>query len=259
VVKTDHEIALLRQSALLTSKTLGEIAAMIRPGVTTYELDVRAEEFIRDNGGKPGFKGYKSYPFTLCTSVNSQIVHGVPSKTVVLKDGDIISVDCGVNLNGYFGDSAYTFEVGEVEESTLKLLRVTKECLFRGIEKAIIRNRMGDISYAIQQHAESNGYSVVRELLGHGIGTKIHEKPDVPNHGKRGWGVRLQKNMVLCIEPMINKGKRKVVEERDGWTVRTRDNQPSAHYELMVVVGEKQAEILSTFSFIEERLMKREK
>jgi len=254
MVKTDHEVALLRRSALLVSKTLAEVGALVRPGVTTHQLDARAAEFIRDNGAKPGFLGYKSYPKTLCTSVNSQVVHGVPSKTVVLKDGDIISIDCGVILNGYFGDSAYTFEVGEVSEPTRRLLRVTKECLFLGIEKAIVRNRIGDVAYAIQQHAENNGYSVVRELVGHGIGTVMHEKPEVPNFGRRGSGVRLQKNMVLCIEPMINKGKRKVVEERDGWTVRTRDNQPSAHYELTVVVGERQAEVLSTFSFIEEKL-----
>jgi methionyl aminopeptidase len=254
MVKTDHEIALLRQSALLVSKTLAEVGALVRPGVTTHELDVRAEEFIRDNGAKPGFMGYKNYPKTLCTSVNSQVVHGVPSKTVVLKDGDIVSVDCGVVLNGYYGGSAYTFEVGEVDESTRKLLRVTKECLFLGIEKAVVRYRIGDIAFTIQQHAENNGYSVVRELVGHGIGTVMHEKPEVPNYGRRGSGVRLQKNMVLCIEPMINKGKRKVMEDRDGWAVRTRDNQPSAHFELTVVVGNNKAEVLSTFEFIEEKV-----
>jgi len=254
MVKTDHEIALLRQSALLVSKTLAEVGALIRPGVTTYELDKRAEEFIRDHGGKPGFKGYKDYPNTLCTSVNSQIVHGIPSKAVVLKDGDIISVDCGVALNGYYGDSAYTFAIGEIDEPTRKLLKVTRECLFLGIEKANTRNRIGDISWAIQQHAENNRYSVVRELVGHGIGTSMHEKPEVPNYGRRGSGVRLQKNMVICIEPMINRGRRNVVEAKDGWTVRTKDNQPSAHFELTVVVGEQKAEILSTFKFIEERL-----
>jgi methionyl aminopeptidase len=254
MVKTDYEVALLRKSALLVSKTLAEVAALVRPGVTTYELDVRAEQFIRDNGGKPGFMGYKGYPKTLCTSVNSQVVHGVPSKTVVLKEGDIVSVDCGVELNGYFGDSAFTFAVGEIDEPTRKLLQVTRECLFLGIEKAITRNRIGDISFAIQQHAENNRYSVVRDLVGHGIGTAMHEKPEVPNFGRRGSGVRLQKNMVLCIEPMINKGKRNVVEERDGWTVRTKDNQPSAHFELTVVVGEHRADVLSTFSFIEDKL-----
>jgi methionyl aminopeptidase len=244
---------MLKQSALLVSKTLAVVGALVRPGITTFELDARAEEFIRDNGAKPGFMGYKGYPKTLCTSVNSQIVHGVPSKTAVLKDGDIISVDCGVELNGYFGDSAYTFEVGEVKEPTRRLLKVTRECLFLGIGQATAKNRIGDVSFAIQQNAEKNGYSVVRELIGHGIGTKMHEKPDVPNHGRRGSGVRLQKNMVLCIEPMINMGKRKIFEERDGWTVRTRDNLPSAHFELTVVVGESKADILSTFSFIENK------
>jgi len=254
VVKTDHEVLMLKQSAQLVSKTLAEVGALVRPGITTLELDARAEEFIRDNGGKPGFMGYKGYPKTLCTSVNSQIVHGVPSKSAVLKDGDIISIDCGVELNGYFGDSAYTFEVGEVKEATRKLLRVTRECLFLGIGMATTKNRIGDISFNIQQHAEKNGYSVVRELIGHGIGTAMHEKPDVPNHGRRGAGMKLQKNMVLCIEPMINMGKRKIVEERDGWTVRTKDNLPSAHFELTVVVGESKADIISTFSFIENKV-----
>ena len=257
MVKTDQEIELLRQSAILVSKTLAEVAKLVRPGVTTYELDVRAEQFIRDNGAKPGFLGYRDFPKTLCTSVNSQVVHGVPSKSVVLKDGDIVSVDCGVVLNGYCGDCAYTFEVGEVNETTRKLLRVTKECLLHGVQKANTKFRMGDISFAIQQHAENNRFSVVRDLVGHGIGTAIHEKPDVPNHGRRGAGIRLQKNMVLCIEPMINKGKKNVFEERDGFAIRARDNQPSAHYEFMVAVKEQEAEVLTTFSFIEEILNKR--
>ncbi len=254
MIKTDHEVALLRQNALLVSKTLAEVGKLIRPGVTTLELDERAEEFIRDNGGKPGFKGYNGYPNTLCTSVNSQVVHGIPSKNTVLRDGDIVSIDCGTILSGYYGDSAYTFEVGEVSPSTRRLLQVTKECLFKGIEAAVTKNRIGDLAFAIQQHAETNGYSVVRELVGHGIGTKMHERPEVPNYGRRGSGVRLQKNMVLCIEPMINKGKRDITEDRDGWTVRTKDNEPSAHFELTVVVGEHQADVLSTFSFIEEYL-----
>ncbi len=252
MVKTKQEIELLRKSAILVSKTLAEVGSMVRPGITTFELDARAEEFILDHGAKPGFKGYNGYPNTLCTSVNSQVVHGIPSKTVVLKEGDIISIDCGILWGGYYGDSAYTFQVGEVSESTRKLLQVTKECLFKGIEAAVSKNRMGDLAYVIQNHAESNGYSVVRELVGHGIGTKMHERPEVPNYGRRGVGVRLKENMVLCIEPMINKGSRQVVEERDGWSIRTRDNEPSAHFELTVVVGEHQADVLSTFSFIEE-------
>ena len=256
MVKTDHEIAMHRKSALLVMNTLAEVAKLIRPGVTTHEFDVRAEQFIRDNGGIPGFLGYRDFPKTLCTSVNSQVVHGVPSKSVVLKDGDIISIDCGVNLNGYCGDCAYTFEVGEVSESTRKLLRVTKECLFLGIEKANTRNRIGDIAFAIQQHAERHRFSVVRELVGHGIGSSIHEKPDVPNHGRRGSGIRLRKNMILCIEPMINKGKRTVVEERDKWTIRAKDNEPSAHYELMVLVGEQKAEVLAGFEGIERVVSK---
>ena len=254
LIKTDQEVELLRQSALLVSKTLAEVGAIIRPGVTTLELDALAEEFILDNGALPGFKGYNGYPNTLCTSVNSQVVHGIPSSNTVLQNGDIVSVDCGVILNGYYGDSAYTFQVGEVDEEIRNLLQVTKECLFKGIDAAITRNRMGDLGFVIQQHAENNTYSVVRELVGHGIGTKMHESPEVPNYGRRGVGVRLKKNMVLCIEPMINKGKRDIIEERDGWTIRAKDNQPSAHFELTVAVGESRADVLSTFSFIEEKL-----
>ena len=254
MVKTEHEIEMLRHSASLVMKTLAEVATLVRPGVTTHQLDVRAEEYIRDNGAKPGFLGYKDFPKTLCTSVNSQVVHGVPSKSVVLVDGDIVSIDCGVVLNGYCGDCAYTFAVGEVKEITLKLMKITKECLFRGIDKAIAQFRMGDIAFAIQQHAEYHNFTVVRELTGHGIGTSIHEKPDVPNHGRRGSGIRLKKNMVLCIEPMINQGRRTVLEERDKWTVKAKDNLPSAHYEQMVVVGEKKAEVLADFSEIENRM-----
>ncbi|MDR0714355.1 MAG: type I methionyl aminopeptidase [Bacteroidales bacterium] len=252
--KTDSEIELLRASALLVSQTLAEVGSLICPGITTHELDVRAEEFICDHGAQPGFKGYRGYPNTLCTSVNSQVVHGIPSRDAVLKDGDVVSVDCGVILNGYYGDSAYTFEVGNVSESTRRLLRVTKECLFKGIEMATQRNRIGDLSWAVQQHAESHGYSVVRDLVGHGIGTNMHEKPEVPNFGKRGSGMQLHKNMVICIEPMINKGRKEVVEEKDGWTIRTKDNEPSAHFELTVAVGEQKADVLSTFSFIEDKL-----
>jgi methionyl aminopeptidase len=254
--KTDSEIDLLRESALLVSKTLAEVGAMVQPGVSTAELDARAEEFIRDHGAVPGFKGYEGYPATLCTSVNGQVVHGIPSPSVTLREGDIVSVDCGVVLNGYNGDSAYTFEVGEVSPQVQQLLRVTKECLFKGIAAAFAGNRIGDIAWNIQQHAEHYGYSVVRELVGHGIGTQMHEKPEVPNYGRRGSGVKLKRNMTLCIEPMINQGRRDVVEEKDGWTIRTRDNRPSAHFELTVAIGDHQrkTETLSTFAFIEERL-----
>ncbi|MDR3093613.1 MAG: type I methionyl aminopeptidase [Bacteroidales bacterium] len=252
--KTDQEIEWLRASALLVSKTLAEVGSLVCPGVTTFDLDKRAEEYIRDNGAKPGFKGYNGFPSTLCTSVNGQVVHGIPSRNTVLKEGDIVSVDCGVLWNRYYGDSAYTFSVGEVSESTQKLLRVTKECLFKGIEAAIARNRIGDIAWAVQEHAERNKFSVVRELVGHGIGTDMHEKPEVPNYGRRGSGARLRKNMVICIEPMINLGRKDVIEEKDGWTIRTKDNQPSAHFELTVAIGEQKADVLSTFAFIDEKL-----
>ncbi len=252
-LRTHDEVELLSASNLLVSKTLGELAKMIKPGVTTLELDMFAEEFIRDNKGVPAFLGYNGYPKTLCTSVNSVVVHGIPS-SYALKEGDIISVDCGVRLNGYFGDSAYTFEVGEVEPATRKLVKNTKESLFRGIEKAIEGNRLGDISYAIQRHAEDEGFSVVREMVGHGLGTELHEEPEVPNWGKKGTGVRLLSGMVICIEPMINMGSRLIIQSPDGWTIRTRDNMPSAHFELAVAVSKEEPKVLSTFRFIEEAI-----
>ncbi len=252
-LRTHDEVELLSASNLLVSKTLGELAKMIKPGVTTLELDMFAEEFIRDNKGVPAFLGYNGYPKTLCTSVNSVVVHGIPS-SYALKVGDIISVDCGVRLNGYFGDSAYTFEVGEVEPATRKLVKNTKESLFRGIEKAIEGNRLGDISYAIQKHAEDEGFSVVREMVGHGLGTELHEEPEVPNWGKKGTGVRLLSGMVICIEPMINMGSRLIIQSPDGWTIRTRDNMPSAHFELAVAVSKEEPKVLSTFRFIEEAI-----
>jgi methionyl aminopeptidase len=252
-LRTNDEVELLSASNLLVSKTLGELAKMINPGVTTLELDRFAEEYIRDNKGVPAFLGYNGYPKTLCTSVNSEVVHGIPS-SYVLKEGDIISVDCGVKLNGYFGDSAYTFEVGEVEPATRKLVKNTKESLFRGIEKAIEGNRLGDISYAIQKNAEDEGFSVVREMVGHGLGTELHEEPEVPNYGKKGTGIRLLSGMVICIEPMINMGSRLIIQYPDGWTIRTRDNKPSAHFELAVAVRKGKPKVLSTFRFIEEAL-----
>lgn len=251
LIKTEEEIELLRKSNQLVSETLAEIAKLIRPGVTTQELDQRAEEYIQDNGGKPGFKGYNKYPKTLCTSVNSEVVHGIPS-SYQLKDGDIVSIDCGVILNGYYGDSAYTFSIGEVDDSIKKLLKVTKESLFKGIEYAVDGRRLGDIGYAIQNHCENAGYSVVREMVGHGLGKNLHESPEVPNYGRRGKGIILRKGMVICIEPMINIGRKEIVQEKDGWTIRTADNKPSAHYELAVAVNRNNADILSSFKFIEE-------
>ncbi len=253
MIKTGEEIELIRESNLLVSKTLAEVAKMIRPGVLTLNLDKRAEEFIRDNGAEPGFKGYRGYPYTLCVSVNSVVVHGLPSSGV-LKNGDIVSIDCGVRKNGYYGDTAYTFEVGEVKKEVRELLEVTKQSLFKGIEQAVTGNRLGDISFTIQHHAEQAGYSVVRELVGHGIGRDMHEPPEVPNYGRRGSGMQLKTGMVLCIEPMINLGTKHVVQENDGWTIRTMDHKPSAHFELAVSIQPGKADILSTFSYIEEVL-----
>lgn len=253
-LKTDDEIALMRESNLLVGKTLGEVARWIAPGVTTLRLDQIAEEFIRDNGGIPGFKGYGGFPFTLCISVNENIVHGFPS-SYVLREGDIVSVDCGAIVGGYNGDSAYTFPVGEVAPEIMALLKTTKESLYLGIEKAVAGNRIGDISNAVQTYCEARGYSVVRELCGHGIGRKLHEDPEVPNYGRRGCGPLLKKGMCIAIEPMINLGSRNIVIERDGWTTRTRDRKPSAHYEHTVAITQDgAADILSSFDYIEEVL-----
>ena len=253
--KTNEEIELLKKSNLLVSKTLAEVAKLIQPGIKTLVLDNIAEQFIRDHGAEPGFKGYNNFPNTLCISINDQVVHGIPGDTM-LRNGDIVSVDCGVLMNGFFGDAAYTFEVGEVKEEVLKLLKVTKEALYKGIEMAVIGERVGDVSFAIQQHAETNGYSVVRELVGHGVGKNLHEKPEIPNYGKRGSGAKLKQGMVLAIEPMINMGKHVVKKEDDGFTVTTADRLPSAHYEHSVAVRKDKAEILSTFQYVEEVLHK---
>lgn len=250
---SDDEIAVLRESSLLVGKTLAEVAKRIAPGVTTGELDRLAEEFIRDNGAVPGFKGLYDCPSTLLISVNEEVVHGLPGQRT-LRDGDVASVDCGVLMNGFYGDSAFTFTVGEVAEPVRRLLQVTRECLERGIEAAIENNRTGDIGHAIQQHAEANGYSVVRELVGHGVGRRLHEAPEVPNYGRRGHGVRLRTGMVLAIEPMINMGVKEVKQLGDGWTVVTRDGKPSAHYEHNVAVRPGKGEVLSTFSYIEDVL-----
>ncbi len=249
----DDDIALLKESSLLVGRTLAEVARRIAPGVTTGELDRMAEEFIRDNGAVPGFKGLYGCPSTLLISVNDQVVHGLPGDRV-LRDGDVASVDCGVLMNGLYGDSAYTFMVGEVAGPVKQLLRVTQECLALGIEQAVENNRTGDIGHAIQQHAEKHGYGVVRELVGHGVGRKLHEPPEVPNYGRRGHGAKLRTGMVLAIEPMINMGTKEVKQLGDGWTIVTRDGRPSAHFEHNVAVRAGQAEVLSTFSYIEDVL-----
>jgi methionyl aminopeptidase len=249
--KTEEEIELIRQSALVLSKAHGEIARLIKEGVSTISLDKRAEEFIKDHKALPSFKNYNGFPYSLCISVNSTVVHGFPS-SYELRDGDVISVDCGVLLDGFHSDSAYTHAVGNVTEEVANLLTVTKESLYKGIEQAVVGSRMGDIGFAVQKHAESYGYSVVRELVGHGIGKSLHESPEVPNYGKRGQGMKLLNGLVLAIEPMINLGVRHIVQEDDGWTIRTRDNKPSAHFEHTVVVRNDKAEILTTFEYIEQ-------
>ncbi|OOQ60249.1 type I methionyl aminopeptidase [Mucilaginibacter pedocola] len=253
VYKSIEQIELIRQSSLLVSKTHGEIAKVIGPGVTTLELNKLAETFIRDNGGVPAFLNYGGFPYSLCISLNDQVVHGFPSNKPLV-EGDLVSVDCGVILNKYYGDSAFTFAIGEVDEQTKKLMRVTRECLDLGIEKAVVGMRIGDIGYAVQEHAEKNGFGVVKELVGHGVGTRLHEKPEVPNYGKRGSGIKLEEGMVIAIEPMINAGRAGVKFWDDGWTVSTVDKKPSAHYEHTVAVKKGKADVLSTFSYIDEVL-----
>lgn len=255
-IKTEEEVELIRQSNMLVSRTHALLAGEIKEGVSTLFLDKLAEEFIRDNGGIPGFLNYNGFPNTLCVSVNDVVVHGIPSGKL-LKNGDIVSVDCGAVLNGFNGDSCYTFEVGEVKPEVISLLKCTKECLYKGIEKAMAGNTTGDIGNAIQTHAESNGYSVVRELVGHGIGKKLHEEPEIPNYGTKGKGVRLRELMTIAIEPMINLGRKEIFQERDQWTIKTRDGKPSAHFEHTVVVRKDRADILSDFSLIEEVLNKK--
>ena len=251
--KSLEEIELIRESSLLVSKTLAEVAKIIKPGVTTLALDKLAYEFIKDHGAIPAFLNYGGFPNALCISPNEQVVHGFPNDHLI-KDGDLISVDCGVIKNNYFGDSAYTFSIGEVDAEKQKLCKVTQECLNLAIEKAVVGMRIGDIAFAVQHHAESNGFGVVRELVGHGVGVKLHEKPEVPNYGKRGSGIKLEEGMVIAIEPMINAGKPGVKFWSDGWTVTTIDNKPSAHFEHTVAIKKGKADVLSTFSLIEEVL-----
>lgn len=249
--KTPAEIELMRDSALLVSKTLAEVAKVLKPGTTTLELDKLIGGFIRDNGAIPSFLNYRGYPFNACTSVNDIVVHGLPSNQA-LREGDIISVDIGVIKKGYHGDHAYTFAIGDPGRKVMDLIRVTKESLYKGIEKAVAGGRVGDISYAIEEHtARKYGYGVVRELVGHGLGRQMHEDPQIPNYGRRGTGAKLKEGMVLAIEPMINLGKREVYTESDGWTVRTADHQPSVHFEHDVAIRKGKADILSDYSIIE--------
>ena len=250
-IKTAEEIELLRASNLLVSRALAEVGKAIKPGVSTLKLDKIAEEYLRDHGGIPGFLGYNGFPATLCTSLNDEVVHGIPSEKE-LREGDILSVDCGVKLQGYFGDSAYTFPVGEPSEEYKSLMLNTRESLFKGIEAAVAGNRLGDIGYAVQNHAEQAGYSVVREMVGHGLGQNLHEEPEVPNYGSRGSGIKLKEGMVICIEPMINMGTRFIKQDKDGWTIRTNDGKPSAHFELAVAITKGEPDVLSTFEYIED-------
>ena len=255
-IKTDEEIELIRISGKVLGQAHAEVAKIIAPGVTTQKLDQVAEEFIRDNGGVPSFKNYNGFPATLCISVNEQVVHGFPNE-YELKDGDIISVDCGVLLNDFHSDSAYTYEVGEVDQEVKNLLKATKESLYMGIAKAVSGNRMGDLSQSIQSYVEDKGYTVVRELVGHGVGRSLHESPEVPNYGKKGKGVKLKEGMVIAIEPMINLGKKNIIQESDGWTIRTSDRKPSAHFEHTVAIRKNKADVLTTFEYIEEVLNKK--
>ena len=251
IYKTKEEIELIRHSSLLVAKTLAVVARIIRPGVTTLALDQAAEEYIRSESAEPAFKGYHGFPYTLCVSVNAEVVHGMPGK-YILKDGDIVSVDCGVKKNGFYGDSAYTFTVGEVKPEVRKLLKITKESLYKGIEKAQAGMRVGDIGEAVQTHAEKNGYGVVRELVGHGVGKSLHEGPEVPNYGKKGTGPKLLAGLVIAIEPMINMGKKNVIQGKDGWTIMASDGLPSAHFEhTLAITAQGEADILTSFEFVE--------
>ena len=254
-LKTDEEIELIRSNCLLVTDTIAEVATHLRPGISGAELDRIAETYIRDHGAEPAFKGYPGtvfdFPGTLCISFNEVVVHGIPNGTVV-KEGDVVSIDCGVKKNGFYGDSAFTFAVGEVGEDIMKLLTVTRECLDLAIGQAVAGNRIGDIGFAVQQHAEgTHGFGVIREMVGHGLGKKLHEPPDVPNYGKRGKGTVLQDGLVIAIEPMINLGSREVVMKKDGWTLTTRDLKPAAHYEHTIVVRRGMADVLSDHTGID--------
>ena len=249
--KTEEEVELIKESAQILGKAHAEVARLVKPGIKTIELDKVAEEYIRDNGGVPSFKNYNGFPYTLCISPNENVVHGFPGQHE-LKEGDIISIDCGVFFKGFHSDSAYTYPIGEVSEKVENLLKVTKESLYKGIEEAKYGNRIGDVGNAIQQYVEGYGYSVVRELVGHGLGKSLHEAPEVPNYGKKGRGAKLNEGLVIAIEPMINLGKKNVVQEADGWTIRTQDRMPSAHFEHTVAIFKDRTEVLTTHKYIEE-------
>ena len=253
VVKTREEIELMRESALIVSKTLGMLAKEVKPGISTLQLDAMAETFIRDHGAIPGFLGLYDFPNTLCMSPNAQVVHGIPNDKP-LEEGDVISIDCGAIKNDFYGDHAYTFEVGEVDPDVKKLLDVTKESLYVGIREFKLGNRVGDVGYAIQQYCEKHGYGVVRELVGHGLGKEMHEDPEMPNYGKRGRGKKFIEGMVVAIEPMINMGTHRIKQLRDGWTILTADLKPSAHFEHNVALVDGKPELLSTFHYIYEAL-----
>jgi len=250
-LKSEEEIELIRVSAQVLGKAHAEVAKWVKPGVTTNQLDKIAEAYIRDYKGIPSFKGFNNFPASLCISLNDIVVHGFPS-AYQLQEGDILSIDCGVKLNGFHSDSAYTYPIGEVKPEVMNLLKRTKQSLYLGIEQATVGKRVGDIGYAVQNYVERFGYGVVRELVGHGVGRSLHEGPEVPNYGKRGQGPALKQGMVLAIEPMITLGKKAVIQEKDGWTIRTNDKKPAAHFEHTVVVRKGKAEILTTFEYIEE-------
>ena len=250
-LRTQDDIALLRENALMVSKTLAEVGRHIAPGITTMELDRIADKYIRSLGAEPGFLGYDGYPYTLCISVNDTVVHGFPSD-YKLKEGDIVSVDCGTKYRGFYGDSAYTFPVGKISDEDRALLEATKMSLYKGIGKAVAGMRPGDIGYAVQSYVEALGFSVVREMVGHGIGHNMHESPEVPNYGRQGHGVKLQEGMVICIEPMINAGRKEIYLDDNGWGIRTVDGRKSAHFELTVAIRHQAPEVLSTFDFIEK-------
>ena len=255
--KTDEEIELIRESCLLVCKALAHVGSMIKPGISGAEIDKAAEELIRDHQAKPAFKGYRGFPATLCVSPNESVVHGIPGPEQVFKDGDVVSVDCGVLLNGFFGDSAYTFALGDVSDEVMDLLSVTNTSLYKAIDAAVKGNRLGDIGFAVQQYVEKeHKYGIVRELVGHGIGRELHEAPEVPNYGKRGKGTKLKEGLVIAVEPMVNLGRREVRTAKDGWTVFAKDRKPSAHYEHTIAIRKDGTDILSNHTLIEEAISK---